>query len=337
MEHGPVAVSSKQLLAKSLQAAVSALELYNKPAFSYREESFAILTCNAWELLLKAKTLADKNEDFSTIVALRREVDASTGVERMVPRENRCGNPMTVGLGLLAARTFEEKVDHFSRECLTNLELLIELRDNCVHLVEADLALAERVLAIGTAAVKNYMDLATRWFGVDFSKYNFYLMPISFFHGFQTAEALGVAPATEQSKRFIEFLDSVAANAEEGAQHNVLLRVETRLVKAKGKDGLPVRWTTDPSAPALVVREESLLEAYPYDTADLIKKLKDRYVDFKQDRTFQKYKAPLLDDSKYCKRRLYNPKRPTSGSKCFFSTEVFKVFDKHYTRRAGGN
>ncbi len=43
------------LLDKSVQAAISAIEIYNKPDFKYREESFSILMVNAWELLLKAK------------------------------------------------------------------------------------------------------------------------------------------------------------------------------------------------------------------------------------------------------------------------------------------
>jgi hypothetical protein len=329
-----VAISSKELIEKSLQAALSAIELYNKPDFRYREESFAVLICNAWELLLKAKMLADNAEDFNAIVAFRKEVDQTTGIERNIEKTNRCGNPMTLGIGALASTMLTAKVDGFSKECFGNIELLMELRDNCVHLVSTDLALSERVLAIGTAAVKNYMMLARTWFGIDFSRYNFYLMPISFFHGFEAAAAAAVSPATEQTKRFIDYLASVESKSEEGADHHVLLSIETRIVKSKGKDGVPVRWTTDASAPAMVVREESLLETYPYDNADLVKKLKDRYVDFKQDRTFQKYKAPLLDDAKYCRRRLYNPKRPKSGSKNFFSSEVFKVFDKHYTCRS---
>ena len=47
----------KCLLDKSLAAALAAIEIYNKPDFKYREESFVILVVNAWELLLKAKIL----------------------------------------------------------------------------------------------------------------------------------------------------------------------------------------------------------------------------------------------------------------------------------------
>jgi hypothetical protein len=243
---------------------------------------------------------------------------------------------MTIGIGALAAKALEGKVDGFTKECLANIELLIELRDNCVHLMSADLALARSVLEIGTAAVKNYMSLATRWFGVDFSRYNFYLMPMSFFHGFETATNVAV-PTSEQSKRFLEYLASAEGTPDSGSEHSVLLRLETKIVKGKGTDGVAIRWTTDASAPAMAVREESLLETYPYDNADLVKKLKERYLDFKQDANYQKYKTPLLDDPKYCRKRLYNPKRPNSGFKNFFSSEVFKVFDKHYKKRGGAD
>ena len=36
---------------------VAGIEIYNKPGFPYRNESFTILAINAWELLLKAKWL----------------------------------------------------------------------------------------------------------------------------------------------------------------------------------------------------------------------------------------------------------------------------------------
>ena len=48
---------STRLLKNAEAALISAIEIYNKPAFGYREETFAILAINAWELLLKAKVL----------------------------------------------------------------------------------------------------------------------------------------------------------------------------------------------------------------------------------------------------------------------------------------
>jgi hypothetical protein len=53
---------SRDLAEKSIQAAVAAIEVYNKPNFSYREEAFSLLMVNAWELLLKAKWIMDHGE-----------------------------------------------------------------------------------------------------------------------------------------------------------------------------------------------------------------------------------------------------------------------------------
>jgi len=43
----------RSLLDKSVNSMLSAIEIYNKPNFSYREETFAILATNAIELLFK--------------------------------------------------------------------------------------------------------------------------------------------------------------------------------------------------------------------------------------------------------------------------------------------
>ncbi len=47
----------RSLIDKSINSMLSAIEIYNKPNFSYREETFAILAINALELLFKAQLL----------------------------------------------------------------------------------------------------------------------------------------------------------------------------------------------------------------------------------------------------------------------------------------
>ena len=49
----------ESLIEKSIACAVSAIEIYNKPDFKYREETFSILMINSWELVLKAKLIKD--------------------------------------------------------------------------------------------------------------------------------------------------------------------------------------------------------------------------------------------------------------------------------------
>ncbi|SFU33553.1 hypothetical protein SAMN05216417_101322 [Nitrosospira multiformis] len=61
---------SAELVDKSVQAAVAAIEVYNKPNFSYREEAFALLMSNAWEILLKAKWVFDHAEAIESLYEL---------------------------------------------------------------------------------------------------------------------------------------------------------------------------------------------------------------------------------------------------------------------------
>lgn len=49
----------KNILSHSIGMSLSAIEIYNKPAFSCREAVFSVLICSAWEALLKAKIVKD--------------------------------------------------------------------------------------------------------------------------------------------------------------------------------------------------------------------------------------------------------------------------------------
>jgi|ERR1035438_8193740 hypothetical protein len=88
---------SDDLAAKSVQAAIAAIEVYNKPSFCYREEAFSLLMTNAWELLLKAKWLVDHAGALESLYEM--EKDKSGGLK---PKENRSGNPISFGLTYLA-------------------------------------------------------------------------------------------------------------------------------------------------------------------------------------------------------------------------------------------
>ena len=71
---------------------LAAVEIYNKPNFAYREESFAILAINAWELLLKARLLQVSNNKTSSILLYekRRKADGSQS-EKLYRVKNRSG------------------------------------------------------------------------------------------------------------------------------------------------------------------------------------------------------------------------------------------------------
>lgn len=88
-----------QFLAKADAALLSAIEIYNKPDFAYREEAFAILALNAWELLLKGAVLCDNRNDLRSLYVYerRRTKSGEWNKQRFIKR-NRSGNAHTRGL-----------------------------------------------------------------------------------------------------------------------------------------------------------------------------------------------------------------------------------------------
>ena len=62
---------SKELLDRALAATVAAIEIYNKPDFPYRSETFCILAINGWELLLKAKWLKENSNRIQSLYVQR--------------------------------------------------------------------------------------------------------------------------------------------------------------------------------------------------------------------------------------------------------------------------
>ena len=60
------------LVAKSRAACLSAVESYNRASSLYREETFAILMINAWELLLKARVTREHGSKASALHEYRQ-------------------------------------------------------------------------------------------------------------------------------------------------------------------------------------------------------------------------------------------------------------------------
>ena len=287
---------SRDLAEKSVSAAVAAIEVYNKPNFAYREEAFSLLMGNAWELLLKAKWLADHGDVLETLY------DIETIAGQLQPKRNRSGNPITFGLTYLAAKLLEDQNSGLEKPCHDNLLALVEIRDNAAHFLNKDLYFGRRILEIGTASLRNYLQLVTEWFQLDLSTYNFFLMPISFYHGFETATSASLSHYPDQVRRLIEYLDSLEACVpeEEHPRQHVALHLITQLVRGKDSAAFSFRWTDDPCAPTLTVREEDVLKNYPMTYRALVDTMRRRYSDFKENEHFHRLQKTIEKEAKYC-------------------------------------
>lgn len=52
-----------KLVDKSIEAFITAIEIYNKPTIHYRVEGFSFFICNAWELMLKGYLIKKHGND----------------------------------------------------------------------------------------------------------------------------------------------------------------------------------------------------------------------------------------------------------------------------------
>ena len=88
----------QHLLEKSVHAALSAIEIYNKPDFKYREESFSILMVNAWELLLKTRILHKNKNKLESIYIVDSNKTRKDGKPFKSPKykTSRSGNYLTI-------------------------------------------------------------------------------------------------------------------------------------------------------------------------------------------------------------------------------------------------
>jgi hypothetical protein len=315
---------SNEMAEKSVHASVAAIEIYNKPDFLFREEAFSMLMTNAWELLLKAKWLADHAEDEACLFEQKPDGAA---------RVSRCGNPCTHGLGFLAERLVADKDSGFDRAAYDNVLALIEIRDTSAHFIHKDLHLGKRVLEVATASLRNFLVLTGEWFQIDLSRYNFFLMPLSFYHGFEAITATSISKQPDQVKRLIAYLDKLVQESPETGSKHVALTIETKFVRAKEASAIAFRWTDNPDAPAVKLSEEDVLRNYPMTYRELTELLRRRYVDFREAEKYHQLRRKIEQEKKYCITRALDPRNPKSSRQRFYNTNIVAEFDRHFTKR----
>lgn len=132
-----------QLVEKSVDAYVLALETINRLSIKYRVESFTYLICNAWELLLKARVL--------DVHSFRDAIYYKT----------RRGEPKrTISLRDALIKVFPDEKEALRR----NLAMVADLRDEAMHFVISEVP--NDLLLLFQACVINYHKKLNEWFGI---------------------------------------------------------------------------------------------------------------------------------------------------------------------------
>lgn len=321
----------RSLLDKSVACMMSAIEVYNKPDFKYREGSFAILAVNAWEMLLKAQVLDLNHMRESSLYVWepKRLKDGSKAPKKKVKALNRSGNPKTISI-IEAMRILTQK-GKLDKKLMDNLELLIELRDNAIHFLADPIKMSRYIQGVGMACVENFITyIQAHSIHVNLSRYNMFLMPM----GFISDHHVKGVSLSSASENYVNLIKSKLDEGEPDTPnpYGVVISVDVKL--AKGKIDIPGSGVSyDPNGIPIALSEENLLDKYPWSHAEVCKRCRERYSNFKQDKKFNALLKILKKEKKYFYERKLNPQSSHSAKTGFYSSNIFKELDKYYTKR----
>lgn len=125
---------------------ISAIEIYNKPDFKYREETFSVLCINAWELLLKAKVLNLSGNNINALIETEYKILASGEKSKQKHKKiNRSGNPLSINIFEAYRVITEDYGVKINKAVHDNITSITEVRDNSIHFVNDDLLLAVKI------------------------------------------------------------------------------------------------------------------------------------------------------------------------------------------------
>lgn len=317
----------QSLLDKSISSMLSAIEIYNKPDFKYREETFSILAINSWELLLKAILLQKSGYRMTSIYQQEFKIKKDgTKSKVLKTKVNRSGNATTIGLPETILRLSRKGVS-LNKNLIASIRSLIELRDNAIHFHNTD-DISKEIQELGFATIKNYMSIIKQWdLRIDLSQYNFYLMPLAYVDSKIESDAI----LTEEVKNYLNYLKGKVTQADDDdKEFDVAIGIDISFKKANAIESIPMRF--DENGVGVHLSEEDVRKKFPYVYKDITTKAKTRYSNFKQGPSFNSIMKRIKTNNKLCHVRLLDPKNPKSSKKPFYSTNVWIELDNYYKK-----
>lgn len=317
----------RSLLDKSIGSMLSAIEIYNKPNFQYREETFAILAVNSWELLLKAYYLRLNKYKLKSIYETMpaKNKNGTISKRKTVVTLNRCGNPKTLSLNDVLSRLQQQ--NKLRNNLLKNIEALIELRDNAIHFTNT-VPITKQVQELGFACIKNYISIIREWeLEIDLSEYNFYLMPLAYIDERKVVDGT----LTTEAENYIKLIkEKLSSEDKDDTDYDIAISIDVDFKKGNSFDS--IGFVYDPEGIKVALTEENINQRFPWNRKMVIDRCVERYSDFKQnDKMNQIFKSIQSNSKLSYQRRLY-PSRPLPMTH-FYSTNVLKEFDKYYTKK----
>ena len=295
---------------------LAAVEIYNKPTVEYREQTFAVLVTNAWEVLLKGRLVQKADGKIETIY--RRQSRS-----RLYERDEDTREPITIGLRKTLSRV------SLPSSVSANVQGLMAIRNTAVHLGVLLPRARKLVLKFGTASVHNFIELSSQWFGETVQIP--YLLPVGFI-----GDATGSTHAYPRRQRdLVNVLDELSrtSSGTTDSRYSVVMHVEIALnweITGGGSIGI----TNDPRAPTVRITDDEALRRFSHTYQEIEAQCRDRYSDFKRNSLFYQAMRDVKADGNCAYARRLDPTNASSQTKWFYDPQTtFTKLDDFFTAR----
>ncbi len=300
--------SYRALRNNSKSAILAAIEIYNKPQITYRDECFTILLVNGWELLFKAILSKNKQSIFYP------------------KKKNQPYKSLTL------QDAMEQCVHFFPNDVLfapvsENIRILTDYRNNAIHFYNQR-GFEVVIYGLAQTSIMNYRDLMLSIFKIDISKeINLGLLPLSV--GSQPdpivflQKAKDNPPKSEAVASFINEISQVTQDLEskhiDTSRFLTVFRINFQSVKkVSSADVVAAVDSSFQGTPAPVERRVDPNKSHPESQKTIVKKIGSSLKGVK----FSEYVFQAIVWKYDIKNKEHLCWRATNGTMIAYSTEV---------------
>lgn len=328
------------LVEKSRATCIAAVETYNRALTAYREENFAILMINAWELLLKARIIKENDGKLSSVYVRERIMlkNGEYGKRKRI-KLTRYGSPYTISITTAMDVVLGFRKDNIDAVAAANIAALLGVRDHSIHFAASDIGIRKKLVELSLATVRNYIIASQRWFKVTFADLNLAVIPISFSLDQTHSEAVAKA-APPDVARFLAHLKSEENTfSRTNSEYSFGITVDFHILKRAGDNAVPIRLAAlgETAELTISIDHDGLPPGMNWSYKQLTDACKHRYSDFVQNNVFHKIRRRLESNKQLCHERFLVPGKKTGSKVNFYNPNIMREFDKHYSVKSSNN
>jgi hypothetical protein len=255
-------VSQRRLVDNSVAAMLGAIEMYNKPQMTYRDEVTVILIVNAWELALKAVLVQEKQSIHYKKERGKpyRSISIDDALNRMSGRA-----------------LWPDGID--GAAITANVRALTEFRDRAVHLYNAT-GLGAVIYPFLQQNVLNYRDLMVNRFHKDIAEaITWQLLPLGATAPGDAVRFMKVDASTaviSEVQQFIDelrnLMDAVEAGGNDTTRVATIYDINMQSVKKMSSADLVVAIASE-GEHQVIVRPMDPNNTHPYGATELLRRV----------------------------------------------------------------